>query len=158
MSEKSIHSFVGRWVELSELSGLSFGWFWVEVCQIFHESQHRQNCCFCGQMCVLTCRLELKWSQDKSIRKDFTCFVCVLMWSDWVGWRTTLSHKSLSHVDGWIGNSKCTQNSQKACTKLLSLPIFSPSAKIKISTLSKAYLKVSIKALDCKNYSRRYPP
>ena len=37
-------------------------------------------------MCVLACRLELKWSQDKSIRKVFTCFVCVLMmWSDW-GW------------------------------------------------------------------------
>ena len=34
----------------------------------------------------LACRLELKWSQDKSIRKVFTCFVCVLMmWSDW-GW------------------------------------------------------------------------
>ena len=32
-----------------------------------------------GQMCVLACRLELKWSQDKSI-----C-VCVLMWSGW-GW------------------------------------------------------------------------
>ena len=28
-------------------------------------------------MCVLACRLELKWSQDKSIRKVFTCFVCV---------------------------------------------------------------------------------
>ena len=37
-------------------------------------------------MCVLACRLELKWSQDKSIHKVFTCFVCVLMmWSDW-GW------------------------------------------------------------------------
>ena len=37
-------------------------------------------------MCVLACRLELKWSQDKSIRKVFTCFVCVLMmWSGW-GW------------------------------------------------------------------------
>ena len=38
-------------------------------------------------MCVLACRLELKWSQDKSIRKVFTCFVCVftvlMMWSDW---------------------------------------------------------------------------
>ena len=33
-------------------------------------------------MCVLACRLGLKWSQDKSIRKVFTCFVCVLMmWS-----------------------------------------------------------------------------
>ena len=27
-------------------------------------------------MCVLACRLELKWSQDKPIRKVFTCFVC----------------------------------------------------------------------------------
>ena len=37
-------------------------------------------------MCVLACRLELKLSQDKSVHKVFTCFVCVLMmWSDW-GW------------------------------------------------------------------------
>ena len=37
-------------------------------------------------MCVLACRLELKWSQDKPICKVFTCFVCVLMmWSDWCG-------------------------------------------------------------------------
>ena len=37
-------------------------------------------------MCVLACRLELKWSQDKSIRNVFTCFVCVLMMgSDWGG-------------------------------------------------------------------------
>ena len=37
-------------------------------------------------MCVLACRLELKWSQDKSIRKGFTYFVCVLMmWSEWGG-------------------------------------------------------------------------
>ena len=37
-------------------------------------------------MCVLACRLELRWSQDKSMRKVFTHFVCVLMmWSDW-GW------------------------------------------------------------------------
>ena len=28
-------------------------------------------------MCVLAVRLELKWSQDKSICKSFTCFVCV---------------------------------------------------------------------------------
>ena len=41
--------------------------------------------------------------------------------------------------------SNCSQDSQKVCTKLLSLPdnakkssIFSPSAKIKICTLSKA--------------------
>ena len=34
-------------------------------------------------MCVLACGLELKLSQDKSICKVFTCFVCVLMmWSD----------------------------------------------------------------------------
>ena len=26
---------------------------------------------------VLACRLELKWSQDKSTSKVFTCFVCV---------------------------------------------------------------------------------
>ena len=37
----------------------------------------------CEVKCVLACRLELKWSQDKSIRKVFTCFVCVLMMSDW---------------------------------------------------------------------------
>ena len=49
------------------------------MCQIFLESQRSQNSCFCGQMCVLACRLELKWSQDKSIHKVFTCFVCVLM-------------------------------------------------------------------------------
>ena len=37
-------------------------------------------------MCVLACRLELKWSQEKSIFKVFTCFVSVLMMrSDW-GW------------------------------------------------------------------------
>ena len=52
---------------------------------------------------------------------------------------TTLNLKSLSHVDGWMGNV------QKVCTKLLSLPdnakktsFFSASAKIKICTLSKA--------------------
>ena len=34
-------------------------------------------------MCVLTFRLEVKWSQDKSICKVFTCFVHVLlMWLD----------------------------------------------------------------------------
>ena len=26
---------------------------------------------------TVVCRLKLKWSQDKSIRKVFTCFVCV---------------------------------------------------------------------------------
>ena len=26
---------------------------------------------------MLACTLELKWSQDKSMRKVFTCFVCV---------------------------------------------------------------------------------
>ena len=31
-----------------------------------------------------TSRLELKWSQDKSISNVFTCFVCLLMMcSDW---------------------------------------------------------------------------
>ena len=34
-------------------------------------------------MCVLACRLELKWSQDISIRKGFVCVL--MMWSDW-GW------------------------------------------------------------------------
>ena len=29
----------------------------------------------------LACRLELKWSQDKSIHEVFTCFVCVLITS-----------------------------------------------------------------------------
>ena len=59
--------------------------WWLAICVC--ESQHRQNYCFWGQMCVLACRLEVKWSQDKSIiSKGFTCFVCVLMmWSDW-GW------------------------------------------------------------------------
>ena len=50
---------------------------WVEVCRIFLESQHRQNYCFWGHMCVLACRLKLKWFQDTSIRTVFTWFVCV---------------------------------------------------------------------------------
>ena len=49
-------------------------------------SQNSQTCCFGGQMRVLACRLGMIWSQDKSMRKVFTCFVCVLMmWSD-CGW------------------------------------------------------------------------
>ena len=37
-------------------------------------------------MCVLACRLKLKWSQDKPTCKVFTSFVCVLLiWSDWGG-------------------------------------------------------------------------
>ena len=28
-------------------------------------------------MCVSVCRLELMWSQDKTIHKVFNCFVCV---------------------------------------------------------------------------------
>ena len=36
-------------------------------------------------MCVLTCRLELKWSQDKSIRKVVLCVCVLMMWSDWGG-------------------------------------------------------------------------
>ena len=58
---------------------------WVEVCWSFLESQHRQIYCSWGQMCVLACRLELKWSQDKPIRKVFVCVCWSMMWSDW-GW------------------------------------------------------------------------
>ena len=34
---------------------------------------------------VLACRLELKWSQDKSIRKVLLDLCVLMMWSDW-GW------------------------------------------------------------------------
>ena len=73
-------SFVGG--ELSVFWNWAQVWVWV--CQIFLESQQSQNWCFWSQMCVLASRLDLKWSQDKSICEVFTCFVCVLIkWSDW---------------------------------------------------------------------------
>ena len=62
---------------------------WVEGCWIFLESQHSQNYCFWGWMCVLTCRLQLKWSWDKSLRKVCTCLCVLMMWSD-CSWRWSL--------------------------------------------------------------------
>ena len=56
---------------------------WVEVCQIFLESQHNQNYCF-EVKCVFWL-VELKWSQDKSTCKVLLDLCVLMMWSDW-GW------------------------------------------------------------------------
>ena len=70
---KSIPSFVGGELSLLKLGSL----FWlvsVGVCQTFVESK-------ASTIAIIeikyACRLGLKKSQDKSIRRIFTCFVCV---------------------------------------------------------------------------------
>ena len=64
-------------------SRLSFGWFEWRCVDFFLKASTAKITVFDIK---LACRLELKWSQDKSMRNVFTWFVCVLMmWSDW-GW------------------------------------------------------------------------
>ena len=81
----SLASFVGGELSLLKLGSL----FWLVsvglLCvKLLLKAKLAQLLYLRSNTCVFACRLGLKRSQDKSIHRVCTCFVCVLMmWSDW---------------------------------------------------------------------------